>query len=58
MQANENIGGDFPYLGTLKSWLLQDCSTWVFQVNLPGVTRFQWILSLKTYSIAKRTAAS
>ena len=40
LQVNENIRGGFPLLQTLKSRLLQDCSSETFQVNLPDVA--QW----------------
>ena len=48
----------FPVFVTLISWLLQDCSLWIFQANLPGVAQFHWNLSLTTSTTAKRTAAS
>ena len=55
METFEEI---FPVFVTLNSWLLQDCSLWIFQVNLPGVAQFHWSLSLTTSTTTKRTLAS
>ena len=49
---------DFPVFVTLNSWLLQDCSLYVFQVNPPGVAQVHWNLTLTTSTTAKRTIAS
>ena len=40
LQVNGDIRWCFPLLPTLKSWLVQDCSSENFQVNLPDIA--QW----------------